>query len=141
MSKPKILLFLICIAFTSNCNDIHQVIPSVPVNISLDTNTDLAGLGVGTAVVSPKGGGFMGILIFRNAYSDYYAFERTCTNYPNDTSAVVVGKGEIVARCPKCGSEFILTADGALVSKGPAKFPLKQYRTFLDPSRRLFISN
>lgn len=141
MSKPKILFFLIALSLLLNCDDIHQVIPSVPVNISLDTNTELASLGVGNTMVSPKAGGFMGILIYRNSFSEYYAFERTCTYYPNDTSAVVAEKGDVIAVCPTCGSTFLITADGALVNKGPARLPLKQYRTYLDRSNRLFISN
>lgn len=141
MSKPKIVFFLISLFVFTDCNDIHQVIPSVPVNISFDTNTELANLGVGSTMISPKGGGFMGILIYRNSLSEYYAFERTCTYYPNDTSAVVAEKGDVIAVCPKCGSTFLITAGGALVNKGPARLPLKQYRTYLDRSNRLYISN
>ncbi len=141
MPKPKILFFLICAALIVNCNDIHQVMPSVPVNVILHTDTDLANLGIGNTIVCPKAGGYLGIIIFRNGYDEYYAFERTCTNFPNDTSAVVAEKGDVIAKCPKCGSTFIFTANGALVSTGPARFPLKQYRTYLDPSKRLYISN
>jgi Rieske Fe-S protein len=141
MSKSKIVFFLISLFAFTNCNDIHQVIPGVPVNISFDANTELANLGVGNTMVSPKGGGFMGILIYHHSLSEYYAFERTCTNYPNDTSAVVTEKGGLIAECPKCGSTFLITDGGALVNKGPARLPLKQYRTYLDRSNRLFISN
>lgn len=142
MSKPKILFFLIFLAFASNCKDIHQVVPGVPVNIILQTDTDLANLGIGNSIVCPKPGGYMGIILYRSGFSEYHAFERTCTYFPNDTSAVVAEKGDVIAVCPKCGSTYIFTSDGALVNKGPAKFPLKQYRTNLDPySNRLYISN
>jgi len=82
----------------------------------------------------------MGVIIYRNSISEFYAFERTCTNYPNDTSAVVAEDNGVVAVCPKCGSTYIFTADGAIVSKGPARLPLKQYQTYLN-DHRLFISN
>lgn len=142
MIKSKILFFLIFFVALANCDDIHEVIPSVPVNISLDANTELANLGVGSTIPCPKPGGFMGILIYRNSLAEYYAFEATCTNYPNDTSIVVADKGGVIAVCPKCGSTFIITSDGALVNKGPAQLPLKQYRTNLDPaSNRLYITN
>lgn len=137
----KILLFFICLILFWGCDDIHQTVPGVPVNIILDTNTELAGLGVGSTMVCPKSGGFMGILLYRNSLSEYYAYERTCTYYPNDTSAVVAEKGGVIAVCPRCGSTFIITADGALVNKGPARLPLIKYRTYLDRSGRLYISN
>lgn len=140
MPKSKILFFFICLVFHSGCDDIHQVIPSVPVNISLDTNTELANLGVGSTMICPKSGGYMGIILYRASLTEYYAFERTCTYYPNDTSAVVAEKGSVIAVCPKCGSSFTLTSDGALVFEGPAKLPLKQYQTNLINSR-LYIYN
>jgi Rieske Fe-S protein len=63
-----------------------------------------------------------------------------CTYYPNDTSAIEAKDEGVIASCPKCGSTFIFTADGALVNKGPAKMPLKQYQTTLQGAR-LYISN
>jgi nitrite reductase/ring-hydroxylating ferredoxin subunit len=137
----KILLFFIFSILLWGCEDIHQAVPGVPVNIIMDANTDLANLGVGSTMVCPKSGGYMGILLYRSSLSEYHAFERTCTYYPNDTSAVVAKDGGVIAVCPKCGSTFILTADGALVNKGPARLPLVQYRTYLDPMGRLYISN
>ncbi|HEX3007745.1 MAG TPA: hypothetical protein VHO90_09040 [Bacteroidales bacterium] len=126
----------------STCTDnVDQEVPIVPVNISLDVNTELASLGIGSTMVCPKSGGYMGIIIYRHSLSEYYAFERTCSYYPNDTSAVEVNNGEIIVSCPKCGSKFVLTPDGALVNQGPAKLPLVQYRTYLSGSNRLFISN
>lgn len=141
MIKSKVLFFFICLLSLAGCKDIHQVIPSVPVNISVDTNTELANLGVGSTMPCPREGGYMGILIYRESLYEYYAYETTCTYFPNDTSAVVAEKNGTIAVCPKCGSTFIITADGALVNKGPASMPLKQYRTSYDQSGRLFIYN
>lgn len=142
MFKPKIKFFFVISLLTVslNCKDIHQVYPQVSFSISLDTNTELANLGIGSSVVCPKGGGYMGIIIYREDMDVYHAYERTCSYFPNDTSAVVLDKSGIIAECPKCGSKFLI-AGGALVNKGPAQFPLREYRTYLDASNRLFISN
>ncbi len=139
MSKIK-LFFIINALLILSCKDIHQVIPNIPVNIILDTTTDLAQLGIGSTMICPKSGGNMGIIIFRNGIDEYYAFDRLCTYYPNDTSAIVAKDGGVIATCLHCGSTFIFTADGTLVNKGPAKLPLKQYQTTLQGTR-LFISN
>jgi hypothetical protein len=142
MLRSKIRFFFISFMLVSAaCKDIHQVIPSVPVNISLDATTELAKLGVGSAIICPKPGGYMGIILYRKDIYEYVAYERTCTYYPNDTSAVDIDSTGVFAVCKHCGSKFILLLNGD-VNQSPARLPLKQYNTYFDEySKRLYISN
>ncbi|NJO91035.1 MAG: hypothetical protein HC831_20270 [Chloroflexia bacterium] len=82
----------------------------------------------------------MGIVIYRSDLDRFFAFERTCSYYPNDTSAVEIEKGSNILYCPKCGSKYVITEDEAMVLQGPANMSLKSYRTFIN-SNRLYITN
>lgn len=137
-SKIKKFLFIAILIFTGlSCKDEnHQIIPYVPVNLSIDKGS-LLSMGVNTSIVR-DGYGFRGILVYRYDESTFKAFDRCCSNYPNDDAAVVVDNSG-TATCPVCKSTFNLFADG-MVTKGPAKYPLQQYKTYYDGTR-LTVSN
>ena len=79
-------------------------------------------------------GGVNGIIIYRAEYDRFYAFDRTCTLWPEHNEQVVEDEefsGVFV--CPECASKYLLS-QGADPISGPAVFGLKQYYTVLEGS-------
>jgi nitrite reductase/ring-hydroxylating ferredoxin subunit len=140
--KSKIKKFFIIgmlILLTTTCKkDVYQTFPYVYVDIILSIPTDLATLNVGSAMICPQQGGNKGIIIYKPAQNEFTAYDRLCTNYPNDTCAVVIDNSGFTATCPCCKSKFGLTF-GSVVN-GPARFSLKQYQTTVE-NYHLYITN
>ncbi len=136
LRKIFIISLLIITGF-AGCDDNDYWIPNVPVNIRIPL-TRLSDLGLLQARYWP--GGVNGIIIFRRGDREFNAFDRTCTFQPSENCAVVI-MDDLFAECPCCGSQFHLSFEyPASPEKGPAKRPLKQYRTTVD-GQRLHISN
>jgi nitrite reductase/ring-hydroxylating ferredoxin subunit len=135
----KIKIFLVSILIITcflGCEEAPNNMPDVSVNIQIDP-ASLAQIGIGTAGYCPISGGIKGIIIYHDN-DQYYAFDRLCTNYPNDNAAITIDDTKITATCPVCGSQFLLT-DGSVLNS-PAKYPLKQYQASIV-GNRLYISN
>lgn len=130
--KKVFIISLIFITFVG-CDDNDEWIPNVRVNLWLDLNTQLATLGLLQARII-QGEGVNGLIIFRLQDREFNAFDRTCPYRPSDNCKVEFVEEELSARCPCCESEFELFFNGA-VKKGPAKRPLKQYRTSIVGSQ------
>ena len=131
LNTPKLKkIFIISLILTSfiGCDENDDWIPNVSVDIRLDINTELATLGVLQA--RNLNGGVNGIILFRLEDRKFNALERTCPFQPSENCAVQI-TDELFAKCPCCGSEFYLSFEDApgAVKEGPAKRPLKQYRT------------
>lgn len=141
MTKSKILFFLISIALLLNCSKTDDIFPQATVYIALDINTDLATLGVTNSMICKQQGGFMGVIVYRNGPYEFFAFDRTCTYYPKDTSAVEIESGGNIYKCPKCGSEYVVSGGDAIVLQGAAKYPLRRYQTHIENSHVLYITN
>jgi len=140
-SKIKKILVAGTILFlTVTCSkDSYHNFPNVSVNITLSIATDLSSLGIGSSMICPYPGGVKGIMIYRSDVAEFAAYDRLCTNYPNDTCAIVLDTpGGVIADCPCCKSKFILT-DGS-VSNGPAQYALKPYNVIVD-GNHLYIRN
>jgi hypothetical protein len=134
----KNFIFFLFILLINSCkNEVVDVMPYVQVQVTV-TSGELATLGVGEAML--KNGGYAGLIIYQKQQGVYVAFERLCTNYPNDTSAVVLDKSTQIATCPKCKSSFLLPADGDKSNEGPARLPLRQYQC-ISSGNRLTIVN
>ncbi len=134
----KVIYFFIIISslvLSNSCEDERSQIPNVRVDLYLDLFTDLADLSVSAA--KTWRGGYKGIIIYRYDQLGFYAYERTCPNYPIDKCAVSI-KDVIFAECACCKSLFSLPYNQLL--NGPARFPLKQYRTRIV-GNRLHIFN
>jgi nitrite reductase/ring-hydroxylating ferredoxin subunit len=75
-------------------------------------------------------GGVRGIIIYRQSEDRYLAFERNCPYQPYDECAQVeVDQSTLFMIDPCCSSTFDF--DG-YPTGGPAKFPLRQYTTFVN---------
>ena len=132
----KIIFFLYILLINSCKNEVVDIMPYVQFQQTLSPG-EVTSMGVYDAIL--KDGGYAGLVVFKNADNEFLAFERLCTYYPNDTSAVVLDKSKLTATCPKCKSAFSLILDGARTS-GPARLQLRKYNCFMI-NGRLTISN
>ncbi len=128
----KIFIISLLISTFIGCDDYDNWIPNVRVDRRLDLNTELATLGLLQARMIDNEG-VNGILLFRLEDRQFNAFDRTCPFQPEDNCAVDFDDAELKAVCPCCGSEFELFYNGDIL-KGPARRPLKQYRTVIEGS-------
>lgn len=84
-------------------------------------------------------GGSQGVVVFRKNYSEFIAFERTCTAKDCGGRLSVDTSNNVLLYCPKCGSKFIYY-DGSPVSGSKANRTLYQYCTFFD-NQYLYVNN
>jgi hypothetical protein len=121
-----LILFVLQGLILSSCETNRgELIPYVKVDEYLLIYADLADMGIGTSKV--VNGGYKGIVIYREADLLFYAYDRTCTRFPEHDRAVVedsVFFGVYV--CPECGSTYLLM-NGGEPNSGPAQYPLVQY--------------
>jgi hypothetical protein len=116
-----------------------QIIPYVKVYVDLDLYAELGSVGIGTTVVIPNEG-YRGIVLYREEYQLFHAYDMTCTEYPEHDQAIVrdtVFDG--VYTCPECDSRYVII-NGAYPDSGPAEFPLVEYRTSIQ-GNLLLITN
>jgi hypothetical protein len=126
------LVLLFSAVFTLSCETNRgQIIPYVKVYVPLLLYADLADMGIGTTKILPTDG-YGGIVLYREADLDFYAYDLTCTEFPEHDEAVVEDDNFVgVFECPDCGSTYVLV-NGAYPNSGPAEFPLVQYRTSIQ---------
>jgi hypothetical protein len=107
-----------------------EMIPYVKVDEYLLLYADLADMGIGTT--KNINGGWRGIVLYREADLVFYAYDRTCTLFPEHDEAVVEDSAFFgVYECPDCGSTYLLM-NGAEPNSGPARYPLVQYNTSIQ---------
>ncbi len=108
-----------------------QIIPYVQVDLYLLLYADLAGVGIGTAKLI-SGEGANGIVIYRESDLVFYAYDRTCTLWPEHDKAVVEDPTFFgVFECPDCHSTYLLM-NGAEPNSGPARYPLVEYHASIQ---------
>lgn len=108
-----------------------QIIPYVKVDKYLLLYADLADMGIGTSKLV-DGEGYKGIVLYRESDLGFFAYDRTCTLFPEHDVAVVEDSVFFgVFECPDCSSTYLLM-NGAEPNSGPARYPLLQYRTSIQ---------
>ena len=115
------------------------IIPYVQVHVDLDLYAELGSMGIGTTRTIPNEG-HQGIVLYRENDLSFFAYDMTCTEYPEHDRGVfrdTVFDG--VYRCPKCDSRYVII-NGAYPDSGPAEFPLVEYRTSIQ-GNLLLITN
>lgn len=134
------LALLFSAVFAPSCESNRgQIIPYVKVYVPLLLYADLADMGIGTTKILPTEG-YKGIVLYREADLEFYAYDLTCTEYPEHDEAVEEDETFVgVFECPDCGSTYVLV-NGAYPNSGPAEFPLVQYKTSIQGDV-LIISN
>ncbi len=133
------ILFLSAVITPSCESNRGQIIPYVQVYVDLDLYAELGSMGIGTTRILPNEG-YRGIVLYREADLGFYAYDMTCTEYPEHDRAVVrdtIFDG--VFKCPKCDSRYVIV-NGAYPDSGPAEFPLVEYRTSIQ-GNLLLITN
>ncbi len=128
MRKPvkAFIPLLLILLFACEREDQHPV-PHVMVNFRLNIEStehiELNTVG-GWAYYT---GGFRGVIVYRLSFEEFTAFDRACPHHPFDSDALVRVFDPPLATDTLCGSTFLLL-DGSVV-QGPARHPLRQYRT------------
>ncbi len=108
-----------------------QIIPYVHVDIYLLLYADLATMGIGTSKVIDNEG-VNGIVLYRQSDFEFFAYDRTCTLWPEHDAAVVEDSSFFgVFECPECGSTYLLM-NGGIPNSGPAQYPLVEYNTSIQ---------
>lgn len=140
MFRFKLVTIIICAILLSECRervDEHTV-PETRVNIDIDVNlaqyNDLNFIG-GWIYLN---GGYNGIIAHRATFDVITAYDRQAPYMVADGCRISVDSNNVTCIDDCSGSEWLLY-DGQVV-KGPAVYPLKQYRTSFD-GVRLNISN
>ena len=84
-------------------------------------------------------GGYQGMAVIRTSWNEFMAYECTC---PHDHGRLAMDKdyGNLVLRCPLCGSGFSTFGDGFPLDGSVTSCPLYQYNTYYDGSI-LYINN
>ena len=107
------------------------IIPYVKVDLYRLLYADLADVGIGTTKIIP-GEGVNGIVLYRESDLVFFAYDRTCTLWPEHDEAVVEDSTFFgVFECPDCGSTYLLM-NGAEPNSGPARYPLVEYHTSIQ---------
>jgi hypothetical protein len=135
-----VILFIIAGTVLPACNE-DVYIDQIPVvyvdetiNLNNFENTPLKNIG---GFVYHEGG-VRGIIIYRQSQDRFLAFERNCPFQPMDSCArVEVDESTLFMIDPCCSSTFDF--DG-YPTGGPAEFPLRLYRTYLDQNFLLITS-
>jgi nitrite reductase/ring-hydroxylating ferredoxin subunit len=145
MNRVKITKIFITVFLMLTCitckKEPTEVFPNASFSVSVNLITN--NIGIGTADSIPNaaklGAAGKGILVYNADGISYIAYSALCTNYPKDTSAVIING--LIAQCPKCKSRFLLSEDGSVLN-GVAKYPLKQYSvSVIDGGNTLVIQN
>ncbi|MDR2868636.1 MAG: hypothetical protein LBV46_03745 [Bacteroidales bacterium] len=130
----KSFLWLLLVA-TAGCGPVnHPVIPNTAVDFSIyiyDINySPLLNYG-GHVYVT---GGIEGIILYRVDEMTIMAYDRACPyDWDDGQSWLEMEESNLLITDKHCGSLFNVL-DGSVV-KGPAKYPLKYYRTQFDGNR------
>lgn len=131
-------VFLLCVGCGKNdiCN-----VPIGEANFSIDPNSpEYPGINNCDGYEYFVGGN-QGIVVIRTGYYTFVAYERTC---PYDHGRLIVPyeeSGNMVLKCPVCGSRYINT-DGAPLEGSVSYCYLYRYGTYYDQSSgRLYVSN
>ena len=139
--KFKNLLICFCIILLNSCTKNQNIVPYVYVdqyiNISLPSYSSLNSIG-GWVYIT---GGSKGIIIYRQSYDQFSAYDRHCTfNADNSCGKAIVDSTNSYVECP-CDSSRYQLFDG-LVIQGPASYSLKNYQTsFNVTSNQIHIFN
>lgn len=133
-----ILLFQSLILSSCETNR-GQIIPYVNVYVDLDLYAELGTMGNGTTIILPNEG-HQGIVLYRESDLSFFAYDLTCTEYPEHDEAVEEDEDFVgVFICPECNSRYVLL-NGAYPDSGPAEYPLQEYHTTIQ-GNLLIISN
>lgn len=124
------LLILPLLLLSTKCETSGYQIPYVRVDLHLNIISELGNPSIGS--FSEVDGGVSGLIIYREDFGLFHVYDRTCTQYPEHTEAVLPDEDfDGVYTCPECKSKYLLLT-GAEPLEGPATFPLHEYYSRVD---------
>jgi len=130
--RKLLLLFSIIVLFSCEKNETNDILPDVPVNITI--NLDLPqfiNLHTPTGYAETSGG-VKGILILNTGSSPTYkAYDRACPN--NDCASAMVFDGSLRMKCPCDDSEYSIL-DGSPQTSGNLHFAREYRVSQINPS-------
>ena len=86
------------------------------------------------------GGGVRGIILYRENINTYHAYEKNCSYLPNEACALVeVDVSGLFMTDNCCGSNFNFPSGQPFA--GPARQPLRRYRTMLSGNQLTVTSD
>jgi nitrite reductase/ring-hydroxylating ferredoxin subunit len=133
-----LIIALLLFAFVQ-CDETDTRFPYVSVYVKLSLDTQLGNMPVGQ-YKEISGYGLGGLIIYRNDYNEFQAFDRACTYEASSECKI---KDEVsIFTCPCCESQFIMTGEIAgSVFQGPANQALRQYNCYFDGLNTITVSN
>lgn len=132
-----VFLSLLLLVITACTKEDRHPVPLVPVEFRINLEFQFIELNSIGGWVNVTGG-FGGVVIYRMSVDQFTAFDRACPVHPYDQEARLVVEDPPIAKCNVCGSTYLLL-DGSPIS-GPAKHPLRPYRTVFDDPF-LYVTN
>ena len=138
----RLTLFLSLAFLPLSCHEKDRFqFPYVHLNLYAGLYSDLASLGIGSFGFYFDDAGLNGLIIYRDYNDEYHVFDRTCTYEPEFNCAVVRDTANsFLLECPCCGSQYFIDQDEAYVFKGPARYSLVRYNSFIEGTN-LHITN
>ena len=126
------------------CEDERFQFPYVNFDVTFNISTQLSNITMGQSVIKNEKNnyGYAGLIIYRLDEGTFRAFDLACTYKPEDRCALERDQDfDNLFHCPCCNSEFMINdIDGnATVFNGPAKWPLREYRTQYMPPNQLRV--
>jgi Rieske Fe-S protein len=142
-------IFLISLFFLLifiRCEDEQFVFPHRDFDVLFDINTQLDNLQPGESIIKDERNyyGYGGLIIYRVDHGYFRAYDLACTHKPEKKCLLKRDKDfDTLFKCPCCGSQFMIDniSGDVTVFNGPAKWPLKEYRTSYKPPNQLRVYN
>jgi len=136
----KIFVFVFSLFIFQSCEKEGEPFPHVSFDVTFNISTQLNNVAVGEYVFKDQYA-YGGLIIYHKTSSEYLAFDRACPHKPRDRCLLDPDDDfETILTCPCCGSQFLITDDGA-VFNGPSVRPLYQYETYYIPPNQLRVRN
>lgn len=153
LSKPFLFLSTIFLFTVIGCEDAFkdkQAIPYVPVDVKIELwmaeykDLEMTSYPVYLTTYNGKGLGYNhnGIIVMQNTSNVYKCYDATCTK--DLDCAITIQRGDPVAKCPKCGTQYLLEygyqpgySDSTQIEK---VYPLQEYRV-IQTGKTLIITN
>ncbi|MDR1005692.1 MAG: hypothetical protein LBL74_02350 [Bacteroidales bacterium] len=136
--KRLLLTFAFTILAFVGCKDDFEDFGYVNFYVEPDS-TMYANLNLGSRGWEYFEGGYRGVIVCRNNYDNFKAYERSCTLDGCHGRLEVDETDNVTIVCSKCGAGY-LSYDGSPLSGSGAKRFLYMYCTVYD-GQRLWVSN
>ena len=128
--KFFIAIFL-CTILLFGCKTNEDIIPNVSFSGQIYIPTISGNPTIVKYDLNQKRLGVNGVVIYRVAPDEYYAFDLMCPNEKSFDCFVKILDGA-TCQCPCCKTMYLIVTDPGSVVEGPSKWPLKSYQTYIS---------